>query len=203
MEGNSTGRGLSGDELERQLREEEEKMAASPEGTAVNPEAEAGQEQASEDAEVNQEQAQEEELTANIGVLEQQAASVEATIAEIGGVEKIEEILSNIPPAELSAMNEKIATQKLLVEKRMESLNSSLEEIKDVLRIMFRPDEAIDMAVKDHGLAGVASGTVLWTTLAPTAGPVLVAMMGISTTIEKIRLNVEKRKLKRMEKKSK
>ncbi len=199
MEGNPTSRGLSGDELERQLREEEERLAASPEGTAVKPEAEASQEEAPKDTEADREQGREEELAAGLEVLEQQAASVEATVAEIGGAERVQEILSNIPPAELSALNEKMEAQRKVIERKLSIFKRSLSEFEFFAEIMYKPGAVSE---KDDSAAYKTLSVVGWPAL--SAGVSLLTVgTGMKALVDKIKLNSERHKLRRMEKKSK
>lgn len=197
MEGNPTSRGLSGDELERQLREEEEKLAVSPEGLATKPEEKSDQEEAFEDAEANQEQVEEEGLSADLEVLQQQAANIEAAVAEIGGVEKVKEILESIPPAELTVLNAKMEAQRKVIETSEKTLERSVMILEMVAEPVYRPDLSVKYAFEEHPLKGVAAVAFYPVIVTFLAMPSMV--QGIAAIRDKIKLNSEKRKLKRME----
>lgn len=103
-----TGRGISNDDLEKQLQEEEAKMGINNE-TKENTESKKENPEAVEEA---KETAVEKELNTQMASLERNVETVQKTVEEIGGPEVIKEVLSKISPEDKKVLEEKTNRRK-------------------------------------------------------------------------------------------
>ncbi len=147
------GRGITGDELERQLQEElGEKNPESLEINETNNEV-------VESSEIKEENKLEQSLTNQVEVLEKKSNAVEKTYEEIGGEEGVKEVLDKMDVStkeELSfALEEKL---KSLIAKKSE-MNNSLFNTADALTPGFMKDgEKLNGADILAGITGFMTG---------------------------------------------
>lgn len=187
-----TERGLSNDEIEKQLQEEEAKMNINPE--QIIPES---QEEANIPESMDTEQ--EKVLMENLGDLENKAEDLEKTIQEVGGTEGINEILGKMSPEEKIQLEKKIEEQKNLIIEKTKELNPISKNLegnwsdRSWAAAMFMFKNTFD------SVPGFLASPLLITAAAPLAvisGP----KKAVDTIRRKIQLSIEKRKLTKMTK---
>lgn len=173
------GRGITGDELEKQLQEE------LGETNSENIEdKEKTVEVANESVEIKEEEKNEQELSSQIDNIEKRFDSVEKSIAEIGGEEEIQKVLDNMPQEEQSVLKAKIEEQKNKITQQLRVLkmgdnNSDIDKLWETTKI----------------LNSSPFSAVIGIPLFVTTGP----LKGIQTAMRKIKLSIDQRKLKKME----
>ncbi|MFA7285503.1 MAG: hypothetical protein WC011_01485 [Candidatus Paceibacterota bacterium] len=173
------GRGITGDELEKQLQEE--LGETNSENIEDN---EQTVEVTNESVEIKEEDKIEQELSSQIDNVEKKFDSVEKSIAEIGGEEVVKQVLGNMSEEEQSALQIKIEEQKKKIKEQLRVLkmgdnNSDIDGLWETTKIL-----------NSNPLSAVI-GIPLFVTTGP--------LKGIQTLIRKIKLSVDKRKLKKME----
>ena len=169
-------RGLSSEEVEKQIAEELGEMVEKPI--------------------VNKENVVERQLENQVELLEKNIISVESSIIEIGGEEKIKEVFNKMSTEEQIILNEKINVQKDIIEKRTQKLKDSLGNLNTYLDMMLSPRGMFNAMSSETGPILANIGTlVMYPVMGIGVGGFLTVITGIQTVIDKIKLFSSKRKL--------